>query len=88
MSRDERDGNTYTTPTPSTDGGSPDPDGDGDEEDEDEDEDEEETRSILVELPAWQFRKLRRSKEKHGRTWKGLLIDGRRYNECKNNDDE
>lgn len=68
MSRDDRDG---TTPTPATDGGPS-----------DSDEDDEDTRSILVELPSWQFRKLRSAKERHGRTWKGLLIDGRRYNEC------
>lgn len=77
MSRDERDSTTHTTSTAATDGGSSDSDEDG-----------EDTRSILVELPSWQFKKLRNAKEKHGRTWKGLLIDGRRYNECGEGDEE
>lgn len=77
MSRDDRDGTAHTTPTRATDGGPSDTD-----------EDDEDTRSILVELPEWQFHRLRNSKEKHGRTWKGLLIDGRRYNECDDGDDD
>lgn len=41
---------------------------------------DEDMRTVYVQLPEWQFDKLSAVKEEHGRTWKGLLIDGYRFN--------